>query len=879
MLSLPEIKAGVDAGGKWPVARFAELLAPVKLLQRNLISEDHRTTIITLVLEKEADKTAVVQAVETLIADAGQDLALYQSGMPLVSEALAEYTQKDFFYLTPITMLVIAALLLAFFRNLQCVLLPLACVALAILWTFGLMAWTGIPVSMLTIIVPVFLIAVGTAYCLHICADYLEQPRGDAVEATHHTTLRVAFPVTLAVLTTMIGIGSLGVNPITAIREFASFACFGLLSLLVIVLTFFPAVLALLPLPQKATSRAGMLDTLIDRLLAWLVSLNLKYRKPILLAIIGIGILGLAGMFLIRVETNPVAYFRPGTPVSRHFHDIYHDMSGSFPINVTVASSMKDYFEIPSNLAHVVRLQEFLDQQPGVDKTVSLADYLMLVNYVTNDNNPKFYALPQDPYEMRYLLNNFKMLLGNDLLQRFLSADYSKVNILMLTHIASSSNFLATREAILDHAAAHPEPGLHVQVTGLGMVIAASSHLLTTGQVKSLAVSLVLIFIVMVALFLSSKVGLIALLPNIFPIVINFGLMGWLGIPLSVATSLIAGVAIGLAVDDTIHYLVRYNSEFKKDLDKDRAMRDTVLHVGRPIILTSVTIGLGFAVLIFSHFQPTAIFGLLMMITMAAALVGDLMLLPLLMTHVELVTAWDLLKTIPMVGRISPGMVHELNQPLNAIKVGSDFLKIMVKRGTAISPQQLAAVSREIGEQVSRASGIIQRFSELVQSKEPMEGPLQVSAPIRETVDILKNQIRLDNIDLVVELVEPLPPITALHGRMAQIIYHVLQNAWEAIVAKKRTAAEGNEDHCITIRAWEAKERLMITVADTGTGIAEHHLDRIFEPFFTTKATGQGKGLGLTVVWQIVREWKGRVEVESRLGKGTTVVLSFPVRA
>ncbi len=162
------------------------------------------------------------------------------------------------------------------------------------------------------------------------------------------------------------------------------------------------------------------------------------------------------------------------------------------------------------------------------------------------------------------------------------------------------------------------------QVTGFGIVISESSQLLTEGQVKSLSVTLIVICATMFLLFLSWKVGLIALLPNCFPIVVSFGLMGWMGWKLSVATVLIASIAIGLAVDDTIHYLVRYNRELKKEPDRRRAMRATLQGVGRPIMTTTLTIGLGFSVLIFSNFQPTSVFGILMVVTMASALVGGL---------------------------------------------------------------------------------------------------------------------------------------------------------------------------------------------------------------------------------------------------------------
>ncbi|MEJ2096773.1 MAG: efflux RND transporter permease subunit, partial [Deltaproteobacteria bacterium] len=128
-------------------------------------------------------------------------------------------------------------------------------------------------------------------------------------------------------------------------------------------------------------------------------------------------------------------------------------------------------------------------------------------------------------------------------------------------------------------------------------------------QIKSLSITMIIVFGIMFMLFISAKVGLIAIVPNLFPIIVNFGIMGWFGVELSMFTSLIASIAIGLAVDDTIHYLVRYNREFRKDLNDRRALRETLRDIGRPIIFTTLTISIGFSVLTLSSFKPTAIFG------------------------------------------------------------------------------------------------------------------------------------------------------------------------------------------------------------------------------------------------------------------------------
>jgi len=646
VISLATIRKAVDASGTWSLDKFHAVVSSVDLLKKNLYSQDGDKTALTLVLDTDADPNAVIRAVENLIAESERPLSLYQVGMPLVSQALAQYTQKDFFRLPPITFGLIAAILFMLFRSVRFLLIPLLCVGLALTWTLGLMALLRIPLSMLTMIVPVFLIAVGTAYCLHIIAEYQRSVReaGSPPQASRATFKAVSLPTFLAVVTTIIGLGSLLVNHIPAIREFALFACFGMFSLLVITLGFLPALLALLPLPPQKETQPVAVTTVFDRFIDRIVDLNLHRQKIVLPILLVLAAVCVVGVFRIRVETNPIGYFKEDTPVKQHFHDIYRDLSGSFPVNVVMEGPQNDYFEDPGHLAQIERLQSFLVKLDGVDKTISFADYLKLVNYTLNGFKPENYRLPEEGFEARMLINSYNSVLGQDMFTRFMSPDLSKTNIVLLTHISSSRDFLQIRDRILEFVRVGFPEDLRWEVTGFGISISASSHLLTRGQIKSLSLTLVLVFAIMFALFLSWKVGLIALVPNVFPIVVNFGIMGWLGLELSMATALIASIAIGLAVDDTIHYLFRYNREFRQDLDDRRALRETLGQVGRPIIFTTLTICVGFSVLIFSNFQPTAVFGVMMSITLLSALVGDLILLPSLMQHVELVTLWDLVR-------------------------------------------------------------------------------------------------------------------------------------------------------------------------------------------------------------------------------------------
>ena len=669
VISLPGIRKAMDITDKWDLKDFEGVVADIDLFHKNLISEDKKTTAITLILEDIKQKDQVINGVKRLIDEYQASFSLYQIGMPVVSSALARFTQQDFLTLPVVTFSLIALILFLFFRNLRGVLIPSGAVLIALTWTFGLMAWTETPLSLLTMIVPVFLIAVGTAYCMYIFPEYLSSIEKSTTpqEASLRCFSRLGFPTSLAVITTTIGLGSLLINRVNEIREFALFSCFGILAMLIIMLTFLPAVMGLLPFPKRKHEHESSQDRFLDRVLSTIIRLNLRHQKITLSLIAIIAFVGMVGVARIKVETNPVGFFKEDAPVAQHFKDIYQDMSGSFPISVVIDSGQDGYFENPDHLKRIVSLQGFLNSLRGVDKTISFVDYLKLVNYATNRYNQEFYALPEEPFEVRMLVNSFKTMLGQDMLMGFMDPDFSKANIMLRTHISSSIDFLATEAQIKDYLSRHFPDKFSFQVTGFGIVISHSSQLISDGQVRSLFLTLILVFAIMFLLFLSYKVGFIAMLPNCFPIIVSFGVMGWFGIPLSMATSLIASIAIGLAVDDTIHYLVSYNREFKGDLNKEKALSNTVRHMGRPIIFTTLTIGLGFSVLMFSHFKPTAIFGLLMIITMFSALVADLILLPSLMLHVELVTIWDLLKLklgkdpqkgIPLFKGLSRTQVH-----------------------------------------------------------------------------------------------------------------------------------------------------------------------------------------------------------------------------
>jgi histidine kinase len=226
-------------------------------------------------------------------------------------------------------------------------------------------------------------------------------------------------------------------------------------------------------------------------------------------------------------------------------------------------------------------------------------------------------------------------------------------------------------------------------------------------------------------------------------------------------------------------------------------------------------------------------------------------------------------------GEMSAGIAHELNQPLNAINMGSEYLKMMVENRKKIPEENLVEVSDRITEQVNRASEIIDRLREFGRKSDFAKEKVNINKSVRVAYGIINQQIRLQNIDVILDLEKNLPPIMARNTRIEQVIFNLITNAMDAVTQTQKAQLEGATP-TITIRSFLENDRVALTVSDNGIGIPKAVLDKVFEPFFTTKEVGSGMGLGLSISYGIVKDYNGEIDVQSKEGAGTTVKMAFP---
>ena len=306
-------------------------------------------------------------------------------------------------------------------------------------------------------------------------------------------------------------------------------------------------------------------------------------------------------------------------------------------MSIVLDSGIQDTFLKVRYLEQVNLLQDMLRQQPGIQSTTSFLDYLSLLNAAFEEEIEP-YAPDTDE-----IVNELMIFLKFEHVQAYVSEDFSKVRILIRHNISSTHELQQVVENINRYLQFELDDGLDGRLTGDSILTLSATSAMINGQIKSILVLLVIIIIIISMLFFDWKVGIIAALPNVFPVVVLFGVMGYADIPLNIGTTMAAAIAIGIAVDDTMHFMLRYNKVLRTKRSKYAAMYETIHSEALPVFATSLALISGFLVFAFSSFEPVAQFGFLSALVIFAALIADFVITPLAISAIRLVSLWDMM--------------------------------------------------------------------------------------------------------------------------------------------------------------------------------------------------------------------------------------------
>jgi hypothetical protein len=526
---------------------------------------------------------------------------------------------------------------------------------MTVVWTLGVMAIAGRSLSIGTIVLPPLLIVIGTAYAIHVLARYFQEgdEQASAEDAGVAAFLDVFAPVVLSSLTTMIGFASLMITSVTAVWDLGLFAVVGVLFCGLSSLTFLPAALKLSGLRAGAGITRAIADFLSGTL-TWIGRTAHGARKRVIWIAAAISAVAVVGAARIGVDSNVLDTFDAGSSIRRDT-EIVNAQIGTAPFFLVIDGGEAGALKTWDTLKLIKGLQEHVATLPGVRSTLSLVDYIDL--YAGNDP-----ALWDDPARVEAAVaavGSRSAPLG-----AVVTDDFRRGNITVRTGITSSRAVEEVLAAIASYVAQHFPAELQVRPTGNLALMAGSTSEVVEVQVRSLTLALAVIFLLMAAMFLSVKIGFLAVVPNAVAILVFFGSMGWFSVPLNLGTSVIAAIALGVAVDATIHYMAGLNKALKGEPDAAAASVRTLRSVGPSIVLTTIALVIGFLTFTFSSFVPIQDLGTLAAVTMIAAMIANLALLPALVGDTKVITLWDLVAvrlgenpqlTIPLFRGMGPG--------------------------------------------------------------------------------------------------------------------------------------------------------------------------------------------------------------------------------
>jgi predicted RND superfamily exporter protein len=639
------LRLGPTGPGGWAprtpeqVELFKKRLTGNPLARNLILSKNGRQMCAVFPVKLASEYSDFLRAVNEAVRPLRAYYRVYLTGAPIILQTTRDALVQDVPKFLLLSFLVILVVLYLSFRSLRSIVTPLLVVSLGTLWTTGTMVLAGFKLTVVSIMVPPLVLTLGSSYSIHVLNQYYRQAnnnRGKQWIAQAVTLVNAT--VFLAALTTIIGFGSLGIATLKQIREFGIATSIGILYCMLLAELFLPVLLSIGRNPRPAERERVLKGTIargMARMAAWVIR-----SRFVILALIALVIVGFAlTLRHVQYQTNYMAYYRKSERLIQDSKAVVESFGGYTNIFLTLEApgGQPNYFLDPKVLQKVGNFEQAIAADPDVSYVFSFTTLLRLMNQALTGQA----VLPENRAPIllasRYVRAIAASPYGSSLEVLPANEDFSRLNFAVRVYNSRTGSvilepglkqLLKRFDGIMDRTLAgipHPQPW------GRSMVLLYISETLARDQLWSALSSILLIFLVTALGFRSARLGAITLIPLLVGIMLNFILMTLLKIPFDVVTVMFSSVAMGVGIDDSIHLIIWYRRQLKvfpAKEDRHKALTETLVIAGRPIVLTSLTIVAGLLVLCFSRFMPILYFGLLVSLALLTTTLGALIILP-----------------------------------------------------------------------------------------------------------------------------------------------------------------------------------------------------------------------------------------------------------
>jgi predicted RND superfamily exporter protein len=619
--------------------RLTQLLTQNPMYEETIVSRDGR--MFAVLAEFRPDKKGyahILDEIEPIIdRERSPDVRIHVSGHIEYLGEIERYSARMLLFV-PIAVFFIALLLFSAFRSIQGSILPLGTAVLALVWVLGIMGACHVPLDVFNATTPILILAVAAGHAVQILKRYYEeydQLRERGIEGPTANTEAVVLSLekvgrymVAAGLVAAAGFLSLTIFEIKTVQTFGIFAGLGIISALIIELSFMPALRSLLSPPAwpfaKRSSSAGW-----SILVARIASLAAT-RKPLFIWSVVVSV-ALAGAAQLRVENSMKAYFSDWTTIRKDDAAINKNFAGTQVLYIIVDSGQADGIKRPEILRGIQALQRAMEKVPGVGKTVSIDDFLVRMGRAMGGDGNATNDLPQSREIAGQYLLLYSMSGDATDLAPFVDLEYRRANIKIYVHRDDSPFVLSVINRAKGAATAALPKGVSVRFAGGVAEAAALNEVMVRDKLLNMVQISFVVFIASTLLFRSFIAGLLVLLPVLVAVIVNFGLLGWLGIPLDIPTSLISAMVIGIGADFAIYFLARYREELSRT--SDQALKRTLDSAGIASLYLATSVAIGYGVLVFSlGFRLHQWMALLIASSMFVSVFVTLSLIPAILT-------------------------------------------------------------------------------------------------------------------------------------------------------------------------------------------------------------------------------------------------------
>ena len=612
----------------------------------NLLFNKKSGTIRTILyMDKDIVNTSVrkdfilkdmINLVESFEKETGLDVHI--SGMPYVRTMNSQNIIDEIGKFILAALGVTSLIFFFFFRSVRATFISMCVVIIGVMWAFGILGLLQYEITVLTALIPPLIIVIGIPNCIFLINKYQQEVKkhGNQALSLQRVISKIGNATLMTNMTTASGFATFIITDSKLLKEFGIVASINIIGIFILSLLIIPIVYSFLSLP-KTRHLKHLNKRWIDAFVSWMERIVRGKRITVYIVSIALLVLSIIGIYQINISGSPIEDMPKNAEFFKDIRFFEQEFDGIMPVEIVIDTKTPKGVLKPATLKRMDRLGEVIDEIPELSKPVSVVNLVKYSKQAFYNGIPKYYQLPTSQ-ENNFIMDVARKSSENgNLLDSFVDSTGQTARMTTFMRDVKTDRMEQIEERLLENITKiFPEERYKVYMTGSALLFLKGTKYLVTNLILSLALAIGLIALFMAYLFRSFRMIVISLIPNLLPLVITAGIMGFVGVPIKPSTILVFSIAFGISVDDTIHFLAKYRQELTASKWKiEKSVYAALRETGVSMFYTSIVLFFGFSVFVISNFGGTVALGALVSATLLFAMLANLILLPSLLISLE----------------------------------------------------------------------------------------------------------------------------------------------------------------------------------------------------------------------------------------------------